>query len=190
MSITTDSRRKSAATLERAHPGARFLDVTSRGPEPWVRLSPFFPHGDIPVPFTPGRVAQSVEGIWQGLKVFETSDVDPTRFDVTSMSGLKRTTRTLGPVLGHRPGLSGTVLLPYLEARLRIYLPTYRHVLEHRARDIVEVLRRMSSEGPVVLLDYETNTNVTDLARPLSHASLVARFVLGEWPDSRREEEP
>ena len=23
-------------------------DLTSRGPEPWVRLSPFFPHGGIP----------------------------------------------------------------------------------------------------------------------------------------------
>ena len=38
-------------------------DLTSRGPEPWVRLSPFFPHGGIPVPFTPGRTAMSVEGI-------------------------------------------------------------------------------------------------------------------------------
>jgi len=31
----------------------------------------------------------------------------------------------------------------------------------------------------VLLLDYETNCDVKDLSRPLSHASLVARFVGG-----------
>jgi hypothetical protein len=77
--VVVDSRRKSPATLSEAHPGAELIDVTSRGPEPWVRFSPFFPHGSIPIPFSPGRTAQSVEGIWQGLKVFEKADVDPSR---------------------------------------------------------------------------------------------------------------
>ena len=49
------------------------LDLTSKAAEPWVRFSPFYPHGDIPVPFSAGRTAQSVEGIWQGLKVFESA---------------------------------------------------------------------------------------------------------------------
>src|SRR4051794_23159303 len=117
MPIVVDSRRKSATTLSRAHPGAVLIDVTSRGPEPWVRFSPFFPHGAIPVPFSPGRTAASVEGIWQGLKVFEKADVDPSRFDVTSMSGLKRSTRRFGSVRGHRRGVDGTDLLDYLQAR-------------------------------------------------------------------------
>lgn len=182
MPLLVDSRRKAATTRERAYPGATFLDVTSRGPEPWVRFSPFYPHGDIPVPFTPGRTAQSVEGIWQGLKVFERADVDPTRFDVRTMSGIKRTTRQLGRVLGHREGLSGTRLLPYREARYRIYLPSYRHVLERCLSGPLDELRRLSAEGLVVLLDYETNESVEDLSKPLSHAGLIRRFIEGTWP--------
>jgi hypothetical protein len=52
------------------------IDVTSRGPQPWVRFSPFYPHGDLLVPFSPGQAGASVEGIWQGLKVFARQDVD------------------------------------------------------------------------------------------------------------------
>ena len=61
MPLRVDSRRKAPATLSRAHPGAELLDVTSRGAEPWVRFSPFYPHGDIPVPFTPGRADATAE---------------------------------------------------------------------------------------------------------------------------------
>ena len=47
----------------KAGPTATVLDLTSRGPASWVRFSPFFPHGGIPVHDSPGRTATSVEGI-------------------------------------------------------------------------------------------------------------------------------
>jgi uncharacterized protein DUF6939 len=182
MSVRVDSRRKAQKTLEHAHPGAIFLDVTSRGPEPWVRFSPFYPHGTIPVPFTLGRLAASVEGIWQGLKVFERADIDVTRLDVRTMSGIKRTTRQLGPVLGHREGLAGARLLSYREARYKIYLPSYRYILEHCVKDPLDELRRLSAQRSVVLLDYETNESVEDLSKPLSHAGLIRCFIEDTWP--------
>ncbi|WP_344947056.1 DUF6939 family protein [Actinomadura miaoliensis] len=178
------SRRRARASIEAVYPGARIVDVTSRADEPWVRLSPFYPHGGIPVPFTPGVTAQSVEGIWQALKVFADEDVDPAKLHVTSMRGLKRTVRRHGPVLGHRRGLEGTVLLPYERARREIYLPAYRWVLERRVADLVAELGRLGSEGDVVLLDYGTNDDVSDLSSPLSHAGLVRRHVEGRWPGS------
>lgn len=181
MPLLVDSRRKSLATLTRVHPDAAFLDVTSRGPEPWVRFSPFYPHGAIPVPFSPGREAMSVEGIWQGLKVFERADVDPSRFDVRTMAGIKRTTRQLGRVLGHREGLAGTRLLSYREARFEIYLPSYRFILENCLGDQLAALRLLAGERLVVLLDYETNESVENLAKPLSHAGLIRRFIEGTW---------
>ena len=55
-----------------------------------VRFSPFFPHGSIPVPFSPGVTGQSVEGIWQGLKVFESEDIDLQKFEITNMKSIKR----------------------------------------------------------------------------------------------------
>ncbi|GAB2833834.1 hypothetical protein GCM10027176_42730 [Actinoallomurus bryophytorum] len=183
MPIHIASRRRSAATLVTEFPGARIIDVTSKADEPWVRLSPFYPHGGIPVPLTAGVTAQSVEGIWQALKVFESAGTDPAKLDVTGMTGLKRTVRRYGPVLGHRDGLYGEGLLPYETARRRIYLPAYRWVLEHRTAGLVEDLRGLAGEQDVVLLDYTTNGDVADLATPLSHAALVRLHILGRWPE-------
>ncbi|MFG3253134.1 DUF6939 family protein [Streptomyces sp. NPDC048172] len=179
-SIHVASRRRSSASLAAEFPGAEIVDVTSKGPEPWVRLSPFFPHGGIPVPGGAGVTSQSVEGVWQALKVFEGADVDLAKLDVTSMKGLKRTVRRFGPVLGHRPGPYGEgPLLPYETARRRIYLPAYHWVLENPAAGVVARLREMAAVRDVVLLDYTLNGDVADLSRPLSHAALLRRYVEG-----------
>jgi hypothetical protein len=187
--IHVASRRRSRASLARAFPGARIIDVTSRADEPWVRLSPFYPHGGIPVPRSPGVTAWSVEGIWQALKVFETCDVDPARLGVTAMTGLKRTVRRYGRVLGHRDGLHGERLLGYETARRRIYLPAYRWVLENRTAGLVDRVRRLAEEGDVVLLDYTTNGDVADLATPLSHAALIRGYIEGRWPEEDHGED-
>jgi len=179
--IRVASRRRKPESIRTAYPGATVLDVTSRGPDPWVRLSPFYPHGGIPVPLSPGVTSASVEGIWQALKVFEQADVDPAKLGVTTMAGLKRTTRRLGPVRGHRNGLHGRDLLDYRTARREIYLPAYRWVLDHKVPGLVAELRRLA-RGGVVLLDYTTNGDPSDVTTPLSHAALVARLVTDDWP--------
>ena len=56
-----------------------------------VRLSSFYPHGGIPVPFSEGYTAMCVEAIWQGLKVFESADVDVNMFANDTMKNIKRT---------------------------------------------------------------------------------------------------
>ena len=183
MAVIIASRRLSAARLRRDYSEAPVLDLTSRGPEPWVRFSPFYPHGSIPVPFSPGHTSMSVEGIWQGLKVFERADVDLSKMAITTMAGLKRSSRTFGPVRGHRAGLAGERLLSYREARRAIYLPSYRWVLENRLRELLDQMRGLSAAGDVVLLDYETNCDIDDLLRPLSHAGLVKRYLEGAWPN-------
>lgn len=183
MPITIASRRLAPATIaNRFGPAAIVLDVTSRGSDPWVRFSPFFPHGDLPVPFSPGITSQSVEGIWQGLKVFALADIDPAKFAVTSQRGIKRSARTLGPVLGHRAGVHGDHLLDYATARHQIYLPSYRWMLDHHAQTQLADLRQMSTLHQVVLLDYETNSDPADLSHPLSHAALIVRYLANDWP--------
>ncbi|MEU4225749.1 hypothetical protein AB0F17_15765 [Nonomuraea sp. NPDC026600] len=190
MPIRIASRRRSAASLAKAFPGAQIVDVTSKAAEPWVRLSPFYPHGGIPVPQTPGATGQSVEGIWQALKVFETTDVDLTKLDITTMTGLKRTVRRYGQVRGHRDGLHGERLLSYETARRRIYLPAYRWVLENKTTDLIEHLRDLADEQEVLLLDYTTNGEVTNPRTPLSHAALVRLYLQNEWPDEDDQSEP
>ena len=132
--FVVQSRRIALEKIGKQYADATILDVTSRGSEPWIRFSPFYPHGGIPVPFSPGLVGMSVEGIWQGLKVFEQADVDSSKFAITTMKGLKRSTRKFGKILGHRKGMTGDQLLAYVEARTAIYLPTYQWVLEHCLR--------------------------------------------------------
>lgn len=166
------SRRRK--TVGRDFPDALILDVTSRGPEPWNRFSPFWPHGGIPVPGHPERTSQSVEGVWQALKVFATEPEDFTKLDIATMKGIKRTVRRLGPPLGHR--LDGR-LLGYEEARRAVYLPTYRWMLEHRTADLVTELRALGEDRTVVLLDYTTNDDVSDLSKPLSHAALLIQHL-------------
>lgn len=180
--ITIESRRKKQETILKQFPGAVLIDVTSRAEMPWVKFSPFYPHGQIPVPLSPGHFANSVEGIWQGLKVFEMEGIDLSKFSVTTMSGLKRSVRTRGRVLGHREGVLNQKLLGYREARYSIYLPAYRWVLDHRLQTELRMLREKAATGLVVLLDYETNCEVNDTRSPLSHASLIAKYIESDWP--------
>lgn len=180
--IVLYNRRTSLEKIQQRHPQAAIFDMTSRGPQPWVRFSPFYPHGGIPVPFSPGSFSASVEGIWQGLKVFEQADVDPGKFALTTMKNLKRSTRTHGKVLGHRKGIEGEQLLPYVEARRLIYLPAYHWVLEHALQENLLELKGIVQEQTLVFLDYETNEDITATARPLSHAGLIKRYLEDNWP--------
>jgi hypothetical protein len=180
--IIIHNRRASLESIQQRYPDAAIFDVTSRGTQPWVRFSPFYPHGNIPVPFSPGYTSASVEGIWQGLKVFDRADVDPSRFSITSMKGLKRSVRSYGAVLGHREGVNGERLLSYAEARRAIYLPAYHWVLTHCLQDLLAELEKRAALQTLVLLDYETNCNLDDLARPLSHAGLIKLYLEKQWP--------
>ena len=181
--IIVESKRKKPATILKKYPDAILADVTSGAKDGLVKLSPFYPHGGIPVPFSEGYTATCVEAIWQGLKVFEGSDIDVQVFQNDTMKNIKRTVRRFGKPLGHRKGVNGTELLGYIEARKQIYIPTYRWVLENKVAHIIERLRSASNEGKtIVLLDYDTNADVEDPKKPLSHASLIKAYAEGIYP--------
>ena len=125
--IFIENKKKKGKTLLAKYPNAKIVDVTSKATTGLVKLSPFFPHGDIPIPFSENRKAKSVEGIWQALKVFESADIDETILSNDTMKNIKRTIRKYGKPLGHRKGVNGTDLLNYIEARIQIYLPSILH---------------------------------------------------------------
>ena len=180
--IIIDSKRKKTENILKKYPNAIIADVTSQANDGLVRLSPFYPHGGIPVPFSEEYTATCVEGIWQGLKVFENEDIDISMFLNDTMKGIKRTVRKHGRVLGHRKGVHGTEILGYVEAKHQIYIPAYRWMLEYRAMDIIERLRKASETKTIVLLDYNTCCNVDDETKPLSHAYLVKAYAEGLYP--------
>jgi len=180
--IIVESHRKKPDTLRKAYPDAVIIDVTSHATGAMQRFSPFYPHTGIPIPFSDGATGASVEGIWQGLKVFEHYGIDTDVIHRTTMKDLKRTVRKYGKTLGHQKGLHSAELLGYLEARHLIYLPCYKWVLESRCQDLIEMLRTQSASQTVVLLDYETNADVDNPRKPLSHAALIKRYCEGNWP--------
>lgn len=180
--IIIESKRKKPATILKKYPDAILADVTSGAKDGLRKLSPFYPHGGIPVPFSEGYTATCVEAVWQGLKVFEGSDVDTSLFQNDTMKGLKRTVRRFGKPLGHRNGVHGNELLDYIEARKQIYIPTYKWMLENKVYDIIERLREASKTKTIVLLDYDTNADVENAKKPLSHASLIKAYAEGIYP--------
>jgi len=180
--IIIESKRKKAATILKRYPDAILADVTSGAKDGLVKLSPFYPHGGIPVPFSEGYSATCVEAIWQGLKVFEGADVDIQMFLNDTMKNIKRTVRRFGKPLGHRKGVNGTELLGYIEARKQIYIPTYRWVLENKVSYIIDRLREASKTRIIVLLDYDTNADIENAKKPLSHASLIKAYAEGIYP--------
>lgn len=180
--IIIESKRKKIENILKKYPDAVVADVTSQAKDGLVRLSPFYPHGDIPVPFSEGYTAACVEGVWQGLKVFEDEDIDISMFSNDTMKNIKRTVRKHGRVLGHRKGVHGTEILGYMEAKHQIYIPTYRWMLEHKTMGIIERLRKASETKTIVLLDYNTCCDVDDETKPLSHAYLVKAYAEGLYP--------
>ena len=181
--IIIESKRKKPEALKEQYPDAMIIEVTSHAVDEFVMFSPFYPIGGVPVPFTEGLVAVSVEGIWQGLKVFEDADIDTSFFSKREMKNLKRTTRKYGICLGHRKGVHGEELLGYIEARKKIYLPCYKWVLENKLKKLVTAIRIISKNKPVVLLDYNTNPDVNNPKKALSHASLIKAYIEGNYPE-------
>lgn len=188
--IVIQNKRKKPENILKAYPGAIICDVTSKAKDSLVKLSPFYPQGGIPVPFSEGWTATCVEAVWQGLKVFASADVDTEMFKNDTMKNIKRTVRRFGKPLGHRKGVNGTELLGYIDARKQIYIPTFRWVLENKVADIIAKMKEAAKTKTIVLLDYDTNSDVDNPAKPLSHAYLIKAYIEGLPPYGDMKLEP
>lgn len=180
------NKKRKIENVQEDYPNAAILDITSTSNMRYAQiLSPFYPHMNIPIPFTEGLTATCVEAVWQGLKVFDSADVDFATFRNDTMHDLKRTVRKYGLPKGHRKGAYGTELLGYFEARMLIYLPTYKWVLDNvpEVHRVVERIKEQSKIQDIVLLDYNTNIDFRDASKPLSHAGLVKLYIEGNYPE-------
>jgi hypothetical protein len=175
--IFVESRKKKVRTLNAQYPNAIIIDLTSKSESEYKVFSPFYPHGNIPVPFSQNVFSCSVEGIWQGLKVFESCDIDTSKFKITDMKGIKRSVRVFGKIKGHREGVNGIQILDYRTARKEIYIKTYYWLLENKLKKQVEELTDLAKKRDIVLLDYETNTDIENFNKPISHAGLVKLYI-------------
>jgi len=63
-------------------------------------------------------------------------------------------------------------------------------MLENRCSNLVLRLKEMCANGIVVLLDYDTNPDIEDSRRPLSHASLIVKAVERLLTDEEKAKYP
>ena len=182
MKIYVANKKSKIDNIRMKYPNASIFDITSTSEYEILRLlSPFYPHGNIPVPGMPNIKAACVEAVWQGLKVFEGYGVDYATLRNDTMKDIKRTVRKYGKPLGHQ---YGDKILNYADARWLIYLPTYLYMLENvpSVQHTLQRIKERLQEKDIVFLDYNTNCNVVDYSKPLSHAGLVKLYLEGNYP--------
>ena len=81
VSILVKNRRATKQLRDLEEKGYTIIDVTSKS-ETHAHLSPFSPQGGIRVGTF---VSDSVEGLYQGLKVFQEKGIDVTKFRIRNM---------------------------------------------------------------------------------------------------------
>jgi hypothetical protein len=163
--------------MKKAYADAVVLNMTEKGA--MCKLSPKFPHEGIPVPFEEGVMALSVDGIWNGCKVFERRGIDKRYFDKDMMKEVDREVKYGKRCKGFRSGVKGAKLMDEVEARRKILIPAYNWMLENKCGKLLEVLKKISKERTVVLLDYSENGDVENVEEPLSYAALVKAKIEG-----------
>ncbi|CAN0411613.1 unnamed protein product, partial [Phaeothamnion confervicola] len=149
------------------------LDVSRYGDPPWRLLSPFVTP-PVPLhipgystyaadePHTDFTFGDTVEGIWQGLKLIH------GKTEEKLFQGPPR--KRKGPVDGHDYG--SYRVLGYTEAKALIYIPLYIALAKQR-RDVLSSV----STATFVDVAYQPETLGP---KPISHAQLLAEYLNGE----------
>lgn len=153
----------------------------------------FYPHRNIPIPGdSGGMTACCVEGIWQGLKVFEHAGIDRYSFRNDTMKNIKRTVRKFGKPLGHQYGVFSKQLLNYADAKRLIYAPSYKYVLDNipEVQHVIAKIKKQAEVSDIVLLDYNLNPDNRDASKPLSHAEFVKMYIEGRYPTTEEDFRP
>jgi hypothetical protein len=153
---------------EQVPAGAVVYDVSSYAEYPLCTLSPMWSHGGIPVPGMPGTTSDSVEGIWQGLKVIG-GKIAPRYF---SGQGHKRG----GKPRGHQ---YGDKLLEIVEAREKVYRVAYEWMLDHRADP--ELVGRFIEQAFAGIAQYfhdvSNNGSIGDPDEGWAHAAVLVQYL-------------
>jgi hypothetical protein len=148
--------------------GAVVRDVSSYADFPWCTFSPMWVHGGIPVPGMPGTTSDTVEGIWQGLKVIR-GKTAPRYF---RGPGQKRGGKPTGHWYGGR-------LLGIVEARHKIYRVAYEWMLANRIDGaLLEQIVADAFRGVGQYFhDVGDNGDVNNPDEGLAHASVLVQYL-------------
>jgi len=151
------------------------IDVSSKGHSTYKIFSPFSHSSSysIPVPGKESVRADSVEGIWQGLKIIDgVTDESLFHGRPKKRKGIPSGHRYEGFTWDNKPTLD------YKSARKQIYVPAYvYHAVNNCVDSVKEDLEHRLQSGNVVIYDVDSNGSINDLSQPYSHASLLVDLL-------------
>jgi hypothetical protein len=161
------------------------VDTFRKAAQGMARFAPLCPFttwagNPFPVPGLPGQRANSVEGVWQGLKLVD------GRTDLDQLAGTphKRPPdhlRTGGYDYRSATFRYGTREIDLLTARLAIYLPTYLYLLDRLVPDAVhdELNGAVEAGRIIVFYDWDSNMDIADDRSSFSHSAVLAAWFSG-----------
>ena len=144
------------------------INVSSYASYPMNLFSPFnySPDYRIPVPGQVEEYANSVESVWQGLKIIDGA----TDFRLFKRRPRKRKGNVDGHLFNHE-------ILGIIEAREKIYMPTYFfHVEQNIPKEVKDSLLTRALTEEICFYDIETNLDIEDASSPLAHSVFLAMF--------------
>ena len=161
--------------LLRKYPAARFYDTSLHAAYasdfPQVKnaseFCPFVPYGNIPVPKM-DCASDSVEGIWQGLKIIR-GKIAPAYFHG---KGRKR----YGKPRGHQ---FGKKVLGYVAARKKIFVPAYEFMFYNCVPEesIRRILGFARDDVKQFFFDVDENGDIGNRKSPLAHSAVLVDII-------------
>ncbi len=175
MELVKFTTRDDVRHMVKSMSDARFYDVSTNAPlardlegvTSLCSFSPFIAYGKIPIPKFNG-ISDSVEGVWQGLKVIN------GRIDMSYFNGKGR--KRFGVPKGH---LYGDRVIASKEARQKIFIPSYAFMLRHCVpRDQLDEIYSLAREDvPQYFFDVDDNNDVGNLKSALAHSSVLVDII-------------
>jgi len=114
-------------------------------------FSPFYPHGNIPVPGKRDVFSQTVEGIWQGLKVFERNVSTERMFEATDIEDFEEMNEIFGKF---KFKYNNTIIENDHHAKTLIYDTSYNWVLENKLKNECKTLKAFNKI--ILVVDNQT----------------------------------
>ena len=161
--------------LHSADPAAVFYDTSTNAPMAHDynfvvdarEFSPFTQYGKIPVPGF-NDYSDSVEGIWQGLKIIK-GKIDASYF---RGKGRKRYGRPSGHLYNGKK-------TDYFSARKSIYVPAYKFMIEERVpkESLEKIIAAAKSGVKQYFFDVDTNPNINCLKSPVAHSAILVEII-------------
>ncbi len=131
-------------------------------------LSPFTIYRGIPVPGQKNTFSDTVEGIWQGLKIIK----GKTDFSYFHGKGRKRLGRPSGHLYKDRR-------IGLIEARKKIYVPSFEFIWANRISPATRqhFVELAFDDVPQYFLDVDSNGDINNPTSAYAHSALIVELI-------------